>query len=370
MDILFSGIKLITYSQENILLLTEKFIEMFTGKEIEKLHYPKSFILETFDYPELHEESVSFIILNRKLQYIMFSVGVEDFSINDYINPNITKKRKILLALTNFSLFRQKQIFILNKIGFNLKKINIECYLTLNRLLINKYKIKFVKNTITKNGIHIKNLNKKFYKTVDFIGIVVQLCFFFLKKNYFNMKIITLIKILLNIKSIILIRNNNWTCETKNYMFSKFEKKKNIIIQLFRLYKINIFFLSPIIDYIDRILYFLILIANLIKTFLQYYIGFTIFSNNCLFKFLIFPKMFYWYKTLFILNFKKKRNNFNVKDVLKNKKLDIASALTFFTKGNKHVIFFGSIQKNIQNSNIRIYKQFLVNLLDISVYSS
>nr|UXY88519.1 kinetochore protein Nuf2 [Cryptomonas curvata] len=336
-----SEIKLINYSQENIFLLTENFIEIFTGKKIEKLYYPKSFILETFDYPELHEESVSFLIINRKLQYIMFSIGVEDFSINDYINPNVIKNRKIVMALNNFSVFRKNQIFILNKTGFNLKKVNIECYLTLNRLLINKYKIKFIKNIINTNCIYIKILKKKIHKTSYFVGIFVQLCFFFSKKNYFIRKAMAFTKILFNIKSIMLIRNNKCNRVKKNYIISKIKKEKNIIIQLFRLYKFNIFLLSPIIYFLYRILNFLILIANVIKVYLQFHFGYLAFCNTCVFKVLTFPKWLNSYKKLFIFHINKKKNKFNVNnEIKKNKRINFTGTLSLFDKEKKNVIFF------------------------------
>jgi hypothetical protein len=321
-----------TESSLKFLYLTaENFIEIFTGKKIEKLCSSKLFLSDAFKYPELHEGSFSFIIIYRKIQYMMISIGIEKFCINDYFKSNILHNKRILVALNNFSFFRNNQIRILNKMGFNLTKINLECYLTLNKLLVSKYKFKFIKNKINTIYNYVKYMRKNFNQKIDFLKIYKQLFFFFLHKIYFCNKTMIYSKFLTELKYIIQIKKIFFIVTKKNSIIRILIKKnKKIIKKIVQLTKIYIILLNFFIIFLIENLSIFILISDIFKIYFNFYKSFKFFNRK---------NISYFY---------------NYQDLVKN-----TSRILGFYSGSKFKIHgkndFLNITDNLYNKNILLF---------------
>mmetsp|Transcript_4484 Transcript_4484/g.8662 ORF Transcript_4484/g.8662 Transcript_4484/m.8662 type:complete len:324 (-) Transcript_4484:329-1300(-) len=101
----------------------ENLIEFFSGKNIEFVCKPNFLAMNCFLHPELHEESIGFIVKHRFFQELNFSSGFTRFSFRDYFFPNFPKVRKIFSAIINFAKFREEFLIFIKKQNQNFGRI-------------------------------------------------------------------------------------------------------------------------------------------------------------------------------------------------------------------------------------------------------
>ena len=101
----------------------EKFVEYFTGKNIDTIAIPKLSGLDCFLYPELHENSVTIIMTHRVLQKIFFSAGIKSFSLSDYLGNNHERFRTITSGVLNLAKFKEEAIKVFKKIFKKIQSI-------------------------------------------------------------------------------------------------------------------------------------------------------------------------------------------------------------------------------------------------------
>lgn len=75
---------------------------------------------QSFEQPELYEETVPFMIVTLALQRFLTTCGIMDFSIRDLQNPTPGRVTKVCSAVINFMLFKNKQMEVFQ----NLKEKN------------------------------------------------------------------------------------------------------------------------------------------------------------------------------------------------------------------------------------------------------
>ena len=343
---------------KNTILFTSNFIEIFTGKKIENLKYLKYFATETFHYPELHEKSISFIILNRKIQYMMSFIGFEDFSINDYIMPDLSKNKKILLSLNSFRMYRINQIITLNKTGFNLQKINFECYLILNKIIINKYKIKYIKNKINKNSIQLKNIKKKLLNNNYFVKVLKYQNFFFEINYFFYNKNVSITKINIESKQNIQKRIT-WNINKYHYFILNYiKKKKKTFIVIIDLYIYNIKRLNLLLSFFINILNIFVIIDNIFTASIKFYYNNSQIKTKSILYIIVFLKIIKQKHE--ILNFFQfnKTIHFSLINILKTNEMSkLNNVITTIHNKKKYTfIFFSILKKNLKNKLKKISK--------------
>nr|UXY87517.1 kinetochore protein Nuf2 [Cryptomonas sp.] len=279
MEILPTGKNLKINLNEVLFSFIEESVQNFTGKILEILYHPSLFATECFAYPELHEESICFIVIYRKLQYIMHSAGIDDFSIKDYICPDFKKNRKTFLALNNFAKFREDNILLVNKMCSVLTKIDLDCILTLNELLITKYKIRFIKGKVRfnqkrtiKKEIHKNILSRRYYVNL-FLFKQKNTLFNFILKMHCNLSFEK--KIILQIKKTQILKNKDLlknkvknyekTIESLLHLYFYVNNRINMSINwLEKLQNCLFFNLKQIIKFIGTAIYYIDLLKALI----------------------------------------------------------------------------------------------------------
>jgi hypothetical protein len=135
----------------------QKFVEYFTGKNLDLVSLPRISAVDCFLYPELHEESVIIITAHRILHRICFSAGIYNFSFSRYFNQNHEKTPKNLTNVITLAKYRGKILRIFTKFS---KKIN--------NLSTNNYKINLVLfKKVSKYAI-LKKIFNNFKKEIRF----------------------------------------------------------------------------------------------------------------------------------------------------------------------------------------------------------
>nr|UXY88015.1 kinetochore protein Nuf2 [Cryptomonas curvata] len=351
MNNLVFEINLIDSRLKNLSLVVERFIEIFTGKKIEEINYPNLFFSKTFTYPELHENSSSFVILHRKIQYMILSVGIKDFSINDYLKANILKNKKISLALNSFVSFRAHQIFVLNEKGVNLKKINLQCYLTLNKLLVNKYKVKFIRNRINTNYVHVNNLRKKLYVKSNFYGIYWQLFFFYYQNIFLYRKILFYSKLLIEFKYKILYKINWFVIKKKNCFINK--KNKKMVRRIFEIIKKNIVTMKYLIFFLKHKFFIFFLILKILKVNIIFYNAHEFVKQKSIFEFLIFQNLGKTKNKIFNFCFYYKSRIYRITDLNIDGNIKIKHILSVIVQKKWYVIFYFYKKKKFIKKKLR-----------------
>lgn len=91
----------------------ESFADIFMGIGKEQFGQQPAFqVVETLEYPDLHLDSISLVAFYRLLLRLMIEVGIEDFSLRDFIKPEAPRLRLILSAVINFAKFREEQLAV------------------------------------------------------------------------------------------------------------------------------------------------------------------------------------------------------------------------------------------------------------------
>jgi len=147
----------------------ENFIEFFTGKNIEYICSPKFNALNNFLHPELHEESIGFIVRHRFFQELSSSSGYHEFSLRDYFFPTFPKVRKIFSAIINFAKFREEFVIFLKNFSRYFSKtfsLNIENFIKISIL---EGKIKFLQE----KSFYKKFSYRKFEKIIHFLKFLI-----------------------------------------------------------------------------------------------------------------------------------------------------------------------------------------------------
>merc|ERR1711971_1312770 len=97
--------------EEKCKIVYASILEKLTGQNVltQQIPYDK---LTLFEYPSLHDSSITSIRLFRELIKFMQSVGVSDFSISDLISPDSSRTIHNLSAIINFARWREQKYHI------------------------------------------------------------------------------------------------------------------------------------------------------------------------------------------------------------------------------------------------------------------
>jgi kinetochore protein Nuf2 len=87
----------------------ELYLEMFLQLNIAEIQQP-TFEAMMVEFPQLHEASVPTLVSSTAMKYMMNACGVMDFSMQDIVNPESKRIKKLLSALINFAKFREMQM--------------------------------------------------------------------------------------------------------------------------------------------------------------------------------------------------------------------------------------------------------------------
>ena len=96
--------------RESVRRVFEQLMEMCIGVTKEELAQPAFSGLQSLNYPELHEDSVSELAHFRAIHRMMAACGVHDFSVMDMLAPNHKRLKRQLSAVINFAKFREERI--------------------------------------------------------------------------------------------------------------------------------------------------------------------------------------------------------------------------------------------------------------------
>ena len=96
--------------RESVRRVFEQLMEMCIGVTKEELAQPAFAGLQSLNYPELHEDSVSELAHFRAIHRVMEACGVHDFSVMDMLAPNHKRLKRQLSAVINFAKFREERI--------------------------------------------------------------------------------------------------------------------------------------------------------------------------------------------------------------------------------------------------------------------
>ena len=96
--------------RESVRRVFEQLMEMCIGVTKEELAQPAFAGLQSLNYPELHEDSVSELAHFRAIHRMMEACGVHDFSVMDMLAPNHKRLKRQLSAVINFAKFREEQV--------------------------------------------------------------------------------------------------------------------------------------------------------------------------------------------------------------------------------------------------------------------
>lgn len=157
---------------DHIHQIFSKFVEYFTGKNLDIVSLPRISAVDCFLYPELHEDSVIIITAHRILHRICFSAGIDNFSFVSYFNQNYEKTPKNLTNVKILAKYREKILRILanfsnkiNNLFTNDDKINLVLYKKASKYVILKKIFNNFKKKITTNKIEYMKLNATFFQT-------------------------------------------------------------------------------------------------------------------------------------------------------------------------------------------------------------
>ena len=261
----------------------EKFVEYFTGKNVDTIAIPKLSGLDCFLYPELHENSVIMIITHRVLQKIFFSAGIDSFSLSDYFGNNNERFRTIISGVLNLAKFKEEIIKIFKRI---FKKIqSIFSSKKKNRYFLIK-RLSEIKWYVKKEYIDLIEINKikeePFLKLNSFYLWAKQLNFSF---QYLHFKIKEKFLQRINIfekKKLLFFEKMHNFCVSKkvnHFKFSQisfnFKTLKVIFLQSIQIWGIFVafrnFFLDFFINY-KKVFFFIALYYENFKKKL-FYIG-------------------------------------------------------------------------------------------------
>ncbi|MEW5310121.1 MAG: hypothetical protein WDW38_001949 [Sanguina aurantia] len=90
--------------------LFEHIVIMLTGVTREDLMQPVFTAMDAFEFPELHDESISANNFFRQLSKLLGASGVKDFSWRDVFKPEPARLRRHLSAIINFAKFREEKL--------------------------------------------------------------------------------------------------------------------------------------------------------------------------------------------------------------------------------------------------------------------
>ncbi|AFP65657.1 hypothetical protein CMESO_513 (nucleomorph) [Chroomonas mesostigmatica CCMP1168] len=292
---------MLNFSLDSFKLILEKFVELFSGRNFEKIYQPKLKALKYFNYPELHEESMVFIIQHRFIQEIVKISGTNDFSILDYRNPKLQKIKKIFSGIINFMKFKEQQLFRVKNFNNLLFFIKFSILQITSNLRLIKEKIFFLCDNFFDRFICFKGIKTKNKRKIkNFRLFILE---FFLEKK------------------------KNTGSQTKNFdsILKILEKKKNTYFKKYiGLFKKQKFFEK--LKFFENQNFFLIWFK--IKKFNSYFYWFYLYRMNK------FKKIqFFFYS---ILNFFLNVNAFFLQKII----------LNFIVLKKKH--FFGDF-RNIKN---------------------
>lgn len=76
------------------------------GVPTEQFTQPQFKFMDSFEHPELHEESAPLVILALAMQRFMYACGMENFSIFDIVTPKPKKTLHCISAIVNFTKFK------------------------------------------------------------------------------------------------------------------------------------------------------------------------------------------------------------------------------------------------------------------------
>lgn len=76
----------------------------------EDFRQPRFDVISFLQYPQLHEESFSNLVLINALTRLMTACGIRDFTMQDVMQPEVKRTLHILSGLVNFAKFRENQV--------------------------------------------------------------------------------------------------------------------------------------------------------------------------------------------------------------------------------------------------------------------
>jgi kinetochore protein Nuf2 len=88
----------------------EQFVYLLMGVSREELRQPVLSALDTLEYRELHDDSVTEVTLTRHILQLMRCVGIHDASMRDFVTPQAARTKRILSAIINFAKFREERL--------------------------------------------------------------------------------------------------------------------------------------------------------------------------------------------------------------------------------------------------------------------
>ncbi|CAG8799269.1 34387_t:CDS:2, partial [Racocetra persica] len=68
-----------------------------------------------YDRPEFYSESMKMMAIYKRMKKVMVAIGMEEFSFNDILRPEVSRLRVFLSAAINFIRFREDQLHIFNE---------------------------------------------------------------------------------------------------------------------------------------------------------------------------------------------------------------------------------------------------------------
>jgi kinetochore protein Nuf2 len=103
-------------NKEQIRRIYEVLTELCTGTSREELSQPGFSGLKRLSYPELHEESIPLMNSLRACQKMMEMCAVNDFTIKDFMEPNLKRFRRQLSGIINFAKFKEERLVLFTEL--------------------------------------------------------------------------------------------------------------------------------------------------------------------------------------------------------------------------------------------------------------
>eukprot|EP00164_Ancoracysta_twista_P005929 GFYU01008161.1.p1 GENE.GFYU01008161.1~~GFYU01008161.1.p1 ORF type:complete len:442 (+),score=188.44 GFYU01008161.1:63-1388(+) len=95
---------------ETVRLVYEKFVELLMGVRREDMRQPSFAAIDNLSYPELHDESIPELGVNRAICRLMNAAGLKDFALRSIDFPDKKSFATSLSAVINFTKFREDKL--------------------------------------------------------------------------------------------------------------------------------------------------------------------------------------------------------------------------------------------------------------------
>lgn len=97
-------------NQQSAFRIFAHMLELLSGVNQDWLEKRRQEVLMGSDYPELYEDSLTWVLFYREISILMQASQVRDFTSHDVLRPQPKRFRKHMSALVNFYRFRQERL--------------------------------------------------------------------------------------------------------------------------------------------------------------------------------------------------------------------------------------------------------------------